>query len=66
MSDHKYRHTVEGDGLTGYRIPTCSCGWVGRKEPNYSNIQFHRLRESHEFHVNSISQEDNTEVKDDY
>lgn len=63
--DHKYSHTSEGEGLEGYIIPVCSCGWTGRKEPNYSNIQFHRLRESHDFHIETLPQRRSLMCDDD-
>ena len=40
MKKHETKELKGGEGMMGWIQPSCSCGWVGRKEYAYGSAQF--------------------------
>jgi hypothetical protein len=49
--NHTYAVEKFGEGLGGFIVPTCTCGWRGRPEFAYASRQHMNAREQHVEHV---------------
>jgi hypothetical protein len=54
--EHKFKREEGGSGPMAWIQPTCSCGWVGRKEYAYENYQYSNLREQADLHLGGVTE----------
>lgn len=53
-TEHKLHRETGGEGMYEWIQPTCSCGWVGRKEYAYNDYQHTNVTEQEQEHLKGV------------